>query len=209
MLLSMAAIYFVLWSYTFQYARFLVPVLPVICVLAVATVFYFDSDGGWSVFRKCVLSAGLIMQFPSQPVQHWNIPERFPVRLAFGRETREDFLNRALVGYSAATYLNRITRPSDRVIGVGVEQTRFYLDAPLETAALAPLHSKLLEVVGKPPDQALLETLLSPGFTYLLTTRDALQLRDDAYPYLRNEFLNRFADIQFMDRYVVLYRLHS
>jgi hypothetical protein len=208
-LLSMAAIYFVLWSYTFQYTRYLVPVLPVICVLGIATAFYFDSDGRWSTFRKGILAAGLIMQFPSAPVQYWNIPERFPIRLAFGRETRDAFLNRALVGYTAAIYLNGITRSSDRVIGVGVEQTRFYLNAPLETVAQATLHSKLREVVGKPPDRALLETLLSDGFTYLLITRDALQIRDEAYPYLTNEFLNRFADVQFMDHYVVLYRLHS
>ncbi|HLH31353.1 MAG TPA: glycosyltransferase family 39 protein, partial [Terriglobia bacterium] len=134
-LLATVPIYFVLWAYTFQYARYFVALLPIICVLGVATFFYFDSSGPTGRFRRVCLWAALIVQFASVPVQFWNIPERFPVRLAFGRESRADFLKRALAGYDGAQYLNSHAVPGERIIGIDVEQTRLYLNAPLESFA--------------------------------------------------------------------------
>jgi hypothetical protein len=93
------------------------------------------------------------------------------------------------------------------VIGAEVEQIRLYSNAPLETLADATLVSKLRDVIGMPPDQALLTRLRNSGFTYILTTRAALLNPTDEYPYLKDAFLTRFATIEFMDAQTVLYRL--
>jgi hypothetical protein len=208
LLIGTFAIYFLAWAYTFQYSRYFVPILPVVCVLAAATAFSADSFPFPKIAIQLCLALGLIAQFPTNPVQFWNIPERFPVRMALGLETREHFLDRTLVGYGAVRHLNTDLKPAERVIGVGVEQIRLYLNAPLETLADASRVSKLRDVVGMPPDRALLKSLRSSGFTYILTTRTALVHPTDEYPYLKDNFLADFATIEFMDAETALYRLN-
>jgi hypothetical protein len=95
------------------------------------------------------------------------------------------------------------------VIGVGVEQVRLYLDAPLETLAASTLKSKLNAVAAMPPDQRLQKTLLDDGFRYIFVTRPALQDSLEQYPYLRNEFLSRFTTLVFMDSNTLVYRLNG
>jgi hypothetical protein len=207
LLIGTFATYFLAWAYTFQYSRYFVAILPVVCVLAAATALSADSLAFPKIAGHLCLALGLIAQFPTTPLQFWNIPERFPIRVALGLETREQFLDRVLVGYAAVRHLNTVVKPPERVIGVGVEQIRLYLNAPLETRADATLVSKLNDVAGIPPDQALLTRLRNSGFTYILTVRTALLNPTDEYPYLKDDFLTRFATIDFIDAETVVYRL--
>jgi hypothetical protein len=208
LLIATVAIYWMIWSYTFQYLRYFVPILPVVCVLAAATVISLDYKGPAAMARRLCLALGLIVQFASMPVQFWNIEERFPTSVAAGLETREHFLSRSLVGYSAAQHLNEITGPSDRVVGVGVEQVRLYLNAPLETLPDSTLESRLHDVVPTTPDQTLLKSLRDAGFGYILATREALHDPPDWAPYLKDEFLTRFTRLEYSDASVVAYRLN-
>lgn len=207
-LLGSFVVFWLGWSYSFQYLRYFVSIMPAVCVLASATVLSLNTSRGSSTVCRICLAVGLIMQFPSMPLQFWNIPERFPLRVAFGLETREHFLDRALLGYSGVTHLNRELKPGDRVIGVGVEQTRLYLNAPLETLAGSTLGSKLHRAAAMPADQ-LQKTLLADGFKYIFVTRTALQDSPEQYPYLRSDFLSRFATLEFMDSSTLVYRLNA
>jgi hypothetical protein len=92
---------------------------------------------------------------------------------------------------------------------VGVEQTRLYLDAPLETLAGSTLVSTLNSVAAMPPDQRLDRILLAGGFRYIFVTRAALQESLEKYPYLRDEFLTRFTTLAFMDSNTLVYRLNA
>ena len=208
-LLGTFAVFLLSWTYTFQYIRYFVSIMPLVCVLASAAVLSLNTNIVSSAVSRICLAVGLIMQFPTLPVQFWNIPERFPVRLALGLETREHFLDRALMGYPAVSYLNKKVKPGDRVIGVGVEQTRLYLDAPLETLAGSTLVSTLNSVAAMPPDQRLHRILLAGGFRYIFVTRAALQDSLEKYPYLRDEFLTRFTMPLFMDKNTLVYLLVS
>jgi Dolichyl-phosphate-mannose-protein mannosyltransferase len=208
-LLGTAAVYWLVWSYTFQYARYFVSMLPVVCVLASAAVLSLNTHTFSAAVRRTCLALGLILQFPSLPVQFWNIRGRFPVRLALGLESREHFLDRALLGYAAVTHLNKELQPGDRVIGVDVEQIRLYLNAPLETLATSTVPSKLRAVVLMPPTELLHQTLKDAGFKYILVTRSALQNPPESYPYLKEEFLTRFATIVYMDSNALVYRLNA
>src|SRR5205807_325377 len=64
-LFATAVLYLVLWAFSFQNIRYYVHILPVICVLGVATVFHF-SRLWWSeaVGRICLVTV-LIFQFPA------------------------------------------------------------------------------------------------------------------------------------------------
>ena len=55
------------------------------------------------------------------------------MRLVTGRETPEHFLTRALPSYEAVQYVNRTAKPGQKVLGVFVEQVRFYLNPRLDT----------------------------------------------------------------------------
>jgi hypothetical protein len=206
-LLATFVVFWLGWSYTFQYIRYFVSIMPLVCVLACATALSMNTSFLSSTLSRICLVVALIMQVPLLPVQFWNIPERFPVRLAFGLETREHFLERALSGYTGVIHLNKELQPGDRVIGVGVEQTRLYLNAPLETLAGSTLKAKLNAVTSMQPDESLHKTLLDDGFKYILVTRATLQDSLEQYPYLRDEFLTRFATPVFMDRNILVYRL--
>ncbi|HEY2381322.1 MAG TPA: glycosyltransferase family 39 protein [Terriglobia bacterium] len=206
-LAAAAAFYLVIWSFTFQYCRYFTHILPIVCILGAATVFHIGARGLAGKARLACLGLGLLMQFPATPVQFWNIPERYPLRVALGLETREHFLDRALAGYTAAQHLNAMAKPQDRVIGAGVEQVRFYLNAPLETLEESTLHTRLREVAGAPPNEALLANLRDYGFSYILATKEALQNPSGESPYLQPEFLSRFATVEFSDNRTVLYRL--
>jgi hypothetical protein len=209
LLIGTTVIYWILWSYTFQYTRYFVHILPLVCVLATATVFYFDSSPFAATVRRLCLACGLIMQFPSTSVLFWNIPGRFRIRRAFALETREHFLDRALTGYAAVRRLNTLIKPGERVIGVDIEQIRLYLHAPLETWPDSTLDSRLRDVIEMPPDESLLAKLRKDGFSYILVTRAALRNPPMWYPYLKPDFLTRFATTEFMDDDTVLFHLKS
>src|SRR5215510_11009840 len=103
-----ASLYLLLWAFTFQNARYYVHILPIICVLGTATVFYLVEDR-WTVFANNIcLTVVLIFQFPATSLMFWNDYERFPIRAALGMETSEKFMNRSLPGYAAVMRLNTL-----------------------------------------------------------------------------------------------------
>src|SRR5438876_11082289 len=115
------------------------------------------------------------MQFPATSVQFWNIPERFPIAVALGRETREHFLERALGGYATVKYLNEVTKAGDRLLGVDVEQIRFYLNVPLETFAGSTGGSVSRTADGMYTDERLLRCLNQARFSHILVRLGALK----------------------------------
>jgi len=128
--------------------------------------------------------------------------------LALGRETRSAFLGRALDGSRSAEFLNSAAKPGDRVIGVDVEDTRFYLIPPLDTLADATLTSPLVaakSMTGEP----LFHALQGAGFAYIFVRRSALKDPPSWYPYVQPEFLNAFTSVAFSDEKAVVYRLRD
>jgi len=132
------------------------------------------------------------MQFPTTSIQFWNIPERFPIAVALGRETREHFLERALGGYATVKYLNEVTKAGDRLLGVDVEQFRFYLNVPLETLAGSTGGSMSRTAAGMSPDERLPRRLKEARFSHILVRRGALKDPPAWYPYLKPAFLDQF-----------------
>jgi hypothetical protein len=127
---------------------------------------------------------------------------------AFGIEGREHFLERALPGYSATQYLNRVSNANDGVLTAGLENMRFYAKPQLRTPELTlytdPLRQTLQAI--SPPD--LHRVLRNAGISWLLVWRDELGPNPSVhYPYLAPQFLSRYAVMQFSDRFANVYRL--
>jgi hypothetical protein len=207
LLLTTSLLYLALWTFSFQNIRYYVHILPFICVLGVATVLHFTNRPWAGSIHRICCACVLAFQFPASSIQFWNIPDRFPMTVAFGMETRDDFLKRSLSRYTGAQYLNAVLKPDERVLGVDVEDARFYLNAPLETLSDATLRSALIPTRTM-SGRTLFDTLRQSGFTYLFAARDSLKNPPAWYPYLQKEFLDQFATRIFIDENTVVYRLN-
>lgn len=206
-LFATAMLYFLFWAFSFQNARYYVHILPIICVLGVATLFHFSKSEWTGVINRICFATVLALQFSPTPLMFWNIPDRFPLTAAFGLETRDAFLKRSLPSYAGAERLNTFIKPGERILGVDVEDVRFYLDAPLETVPDSTRYT-VLKAAGSLSGEGLLYTLTQSGFGYVFATRESMKNPPDWYPYLKPEFLNRFATLMFRDENAVVYRLN-
>jgi 4-amino-4-deoxy-L-arabinose transferase-like glycosyltransferase len=201
-----AAGYLLSLFYTMQYARYYIMILPLVAVIGMAALWYLTPP---SVSRW--LPAALLVIIIVQPLVHslqfWNIQERFPTALAFGRENKEAFLRRALPGYAAAMYLNTLTGQKDTVLGVGTESLRFYLHAQLLTWTLSLYGDPVRSLADMHPGEALATSIKRLGVTYLFVVRDATKNPVPEYPYLDKTFLQSYATPIFQDKYVLVYQL--
>ena len=126
---------------------------------------------------------------------------------AFGIETREEFLKRALPSYAGAESLNTVIKRGERVLGIDVEDVRFYLDAPLETVPDST-HNTVLRAAGSLSGERLLYTLTQSGFAYVFATRESMKNALPWYPYIKPEFLEQFGTLIFRDANTAVYRLN-
>ncbi len=207
LLIAASAVYLGLWSATFQYGRNYVPILPVVITLAVGAIAVLTRFKWQSRLHPALLGAALAGQVMIIPGQHWNIPERIPLRLAFGLEDQASFLSRAAAGYAGAQYLNSVTAAGESVLGVGAERVRYYLNAPLHTLVESP-HQSDLRLIGKVsagPGLAL--ELERRGYRYLFAMKAQVLDPPRWFPYLDSDFLSQFARLEYADRSAAVYRL--
>jgi hypothetical protein len=204
-LIATVALFFLMWAFAFQNVRYYVHILPVVCVLGAATVLSFNKTGWTGVLSRVCLAIVLIVQFLPTSMM-FSIPDRFPVKTAFGMETREQFLKRSLAIYAGAERLNTLVLAGERVLGVGVEDARFYLNAPLETLADSTLNT-VLRAGSSLSDGKLLYTLTQSGFRYVFARRQSMKDPPVWLPYIKREFLDDFATLVFSDENTVVYRL--
>ena len=206
LLVGGATVYLLLLFYTMQYARYYIMILPLVAVIAVATVLDFTP-----VRLSRWLPAALLVLIIVQPLvyslQFWNIPERIPIALAAGREDTEGFLHRALPGYGAAEYLNTVTNPGDTILGVGTENLRFYLRAELRTRSLSLADDPLRSLSAMKPGDALAGQLERAGIRYLFVTRASTTNPSGELPYIDKRFLESHALPMFTDEFAAVYRL--
>jgi len=208
-LLMTATLYLLLWAFVFQNARYYVHILPIICVLGTATIFYLVEDRWTVIANNVCLAVVLIFQFPATSMMLWNDYERFPVRAALGIEPSEEFMNRSLWGYAAVVRLNTLIKPGDRVLGGdGLENLRFYLEAPLETMPDSTT-SSVLRIASSQSDEKLWRTLREAGFAYVFASRETLKNPPVWEPFFTPQFLQQFATQVFADSNTVVYRLNS
>ncbi len=203
--LGIAALGLVLWAigHATPYARYYIAVLPVVLVLTVGAILALPSARRWRRLRVGWLGVALVAQIATMPLLFWQIPERFPLRLALGQESREEFLGRALPTIHAAWFLNTVTQPGERAVAVATEQIRFYLTAPLapdwDDVAFADALFRL------PPDQ-LATRLAGLGYRYLIVN-DYVTNPTSAKRFLQPAFFQTYTLPVYRQGAVTVYRL--
>ena len=199
-LLAMCAIFLALLTYTMPYGRYYVPILPVVVVLAIASVIDIPSVTWLKRFNLVCLGAVLVTQAALIPLMFWNIPERVPISLATGVESEEAFLTRALPMYRAVQYLNRNCLPGERVLGVRFEQMRFYLKNPLFTPYDVGPYLKGTTM------QEMAAGLAENNFDFLVLYKKSQQNKK-SFPYASESFLSQYGVLEYAVSETYIYRL--
>jgi 4-amino-4-deoxy-L-arabinose transferase-like glycosyltransferase len=204
-LFLIAGCYLVLWAFNVQYARYYIPLLPVVCLVTVAAVSLLSLARPLRRFHVALAGLVLVAQVCLHSLQYWNIPDRVPVLFAFGRESEEAFLSRALGGvYDAVRHLNGVLRPGEKVVTGGADPMRFYLDAPLASFSET---FELKKICGSLPPPQLAHSLTENGYTYLLVSGPIDPKRGE--PFSTPEFLRRFTTLEFQYSSARVYRIHA
>jgi hypothetical protein len=168
----------VLWVLSAQYLRYYVPALALDAILVGALLGapvppslrsrLFTRLGGPQLGALLVLVWALA-SVPSFAASYWMIPERIPFGVAFGRESRSDYLSRVLPAYDALSFINSASKTGDRIFAVGPGEYRLYSDIPMETSNIGtPTLLALIEAHEDDQARLLLE---QHGFTFLLLDR--------------------------------------
>jgi hypothetical protein len=104
-------------------------------------------------------------------------------------------------------HLNAVSARTDKILGIDTENLRFYLSPSLETLPLSLLESRLRSMSQMHPDARLAAELRKEGVRRVFTTRAAASHPQEYQPYLRSEFLNSQAILEFADEGTLVYRL--
>jgi hypothetical protein len=206
LMVATAAAYLICLFYTFQYGRYYIPILPLIVVLGVGTVFHFGKGRMAGLFTLCLWIA-LLVQPVSTPLLFWKDLQRFPVTVAFGTESRDAFLRRTVDGYAVVMHLNKLVGSNETILGAGVEPVRFYLNAKLETLGISLRDSGVRRIADRQPNPELAAEMKALGYQRIFAQRSELKNPGPWYPYLNADFLRRHAIVEFEDDAAVVYRL--
>ncbi|MEP7271139.1 MAG: glycosyltransferase family 39 protein [Acidobacteriota bacterium] len=203
-LLSAAClVYLLLWAFTFQYARYYIPLFPIVAALAVTGVVGWATSGWSRRLSSAMLWSILLAQGLLIPTAFGNVISQNPLFLISGRFSEEEFLGRAVTPYRAAEFLNRVTGPDDWVIGAGVEFVRYYLRARIVSLGET---LDLNRIVRGASDESMAEAFDRLQYRYLFVNRanPAANVRSR---FLRDSFLDRFATLEYRYNSTEVYRL--
>jgi 4-amino-4-deoxy-L-arabinose transferase-like glycosyltransferase len=201
--LAAIALHLTAWAFTFQYARYMIAVFPLLALMGCAV--FLGESAGFLRLNRVLLFCCVLAQASIAPTLFLNIPERYPLQRALGLESEENFLARALPGYKAATLLNGVVKPDDKILGVGTEYLRFYLNAPLYTQAELKPFELYKDGIG--PPHALAAWHNRNGFRYVLALQSDVQHPAPFYPFLQPRFLEQFGKQIYRDDAVAVVRI--
>jgi 4-amino-4-deoxy-L-arabinose transferase-like glycosyltransferase len=196
--LALIGLHALSWTFSAQIARYWVPILPLALTVGCA-VFLERSSGAAVRFNRVALGLLALAQLPLASVLFWNIPERYPLEYAFGLETQDSFLERTIVGYGAARYLNPKLKPGEKILEAGLAQSRYYFDAPLynwlTTSGVSGSESEINAAIRQ------------RGFAYIVAAHALIKEPPQEIGYLQPAYLKRFAEEIYRDGSVVLFRV--
>lgn len=206
---TLVLIPFLLWFYSAQYIRYLLPTLALLAVLLGAGFARLRrlsaaSGGGDRLFGP-LLGVGLVGVLATAALPYLAtiaaFPGGLPVRLVLGRESPEDYLTRTVPSYAT---LRRL----DQAVPLGAPVAALQEDAQLYTHA-----SLLTPFTGAPgllyartvPE--LVTTLQERQIGYVLINRNIIPPAWGVPLLMQPDFLRRHADVAYATNNVYLYRL--
>jgi hypothetical protein len=203
------------WLLSFEYMRYYVPYLPLVCVLAAYVVDrVYDSRllppeaKGRSVTGLVVdgvLLAGFAATLPSFLAGFW-FHEVLPYKVALGLESRGEYLSRELRSYDSYQFLNRTYDARDiKVLEVGGYEP-LYADGEVHPG-VQPCCLPVFELTS---DDEVLEWLRQGGFSHLVVNYQYVHgdWAEITY-FMSRSFLERHAQVEYAAHNVSIYRLLS
>jgi 4-amino-4-deoxy-L-arabinose transferase-like glycosyltransferase len=182
-LVVICLIYYTLWFFQTHQARFLMPTLPVMSILAARGVSLFiDLNKINRVYISRITLYGLIFlllyaHWLANPASYSLIADRWS--FLSGQINREEFLITRVSGYSAFSYANN-SLPKDAYVLLALYESRgYYLERKYMWAN--PISQRVLrfEQFGSPNE--LMNDLADRGFTHILFRKVGLE----RYSYIR------------------------
>jgi hypothetical protein len=197
-----------LWFRSVQYLRYLLPLVPLLVVLAAVNISTITAVLPRAFPRRTglaalFLAAGLCWFAGTRwwsMKWNWHIPEHYPVRLVLGLETSEDFLRRCLPEYDALRLLaEEGERSATRVVAFPQHQ-RLYGGSCVFYHRLFTRLGRRLTVM--PPGPALAEALAENRINFILLNQD---VNYEVEPGLRcglsdPGFLRRYCSLELVTR---------
>jgi hypothetical protein len=197
------AAFFLLWAGEFQYARYLIPMLPMIVALSIGGVVEWAGQSSRRKYCVVALWVALLAQGALVLPPFDDIAVRNPLQLILHQRSEVEFLRRTLPPYKALEYLNSVTRPGDWVIAEDLEWLRFYVHAPMVSLRESRVFEK--QLVWR-DDKDLAARFSRAGYRYLIVNRPAVTRKG---PYLEDSFLEEFATLEYNADSVEVYRLNE
>jgi hypothetical protein len=202
-LFAVCVVYIGCLAYIVQYGRYYIPLLPVVTVLAAATLKPAFKE--W-LHRANMVLLGIVVatQVTMTPLVYAYMADRFPVKVDLGLESRESFLTRSLGVYPVTRFLNERMEPGRKVLSVGAPTVRFYLNAQMMT----PFDPEVLQAVANSTPNTLASHFMQEGFSYLFVAKGAWE---NAGPliYASEPFLSHYTTLEYATNEVKVYRLHA
>jgi hypothetical protein len=224
--LAIAAFYFYAWALSAQEIRYLLPLAPLLSVIAAAGFVGIREDSragegrarhwlrsAWGFAGVAAVILGSILSLPCfYPgiVREWTYWHSYqsPVAFLLGRQTAEDFVKRDVPSIYVHNYSNAHLGKTDRILLLN-DSARFYSRVPT-------LYSFTVEAEGfllQDTEEGLMSGLEKSGITHVLlnyngiTPMPGVAPRRGAYFFLDKRFRERHLEPLFSQNNVVLYRV--
>lgn len=201
---------FLLWFYTAQYIRYMLPTLALLAILLGATFARLHELITQEFPARLRLAAPLLNTAlvtaltPSALFYAATIltyPGGLPVRLVLGTQSPQAYVASILPGYSVLQRLDREV-PPDTPVAILPQEAQLYTHARL----LGPLNGAAWLLSAKTIPQ-LVDLLKEHGIGYVVVNRNTLPADWYSALVLQPDFLQRYAQIVYASGNVYLYRL--
>lgn len=219
--LILAGLYFYSWAVTAQEIRYLLPIFPLLSVLAASGILGQDATGpqpaqGWLRLRSLAMPAILLASLTALPpiytrwVHDWTYWHgyRSPVRFLAGKQTAQEYLSRDVPSIYVYDYVNANLRAADRVLLLN-DSAQFYSHVPT-------LYSFTVEgerILQETTEEGVMRRLKESGISHVLLNYNGVaplsgvEPRLGVYFFLSPGFQERHLGTVFSRNNVTLYRV--
>ena len=201
--ISVAVLFTLAWFFQVQYLRYLVPVLPVVTLIAAAALCRALGSLGPAPRRAALTMVGVLFVCPSLVIwlaSYFNIPERVPFRVIFGGESQDAYRARILSVYPAYAAVGKAcVSPARGVLTILNEYSYLCPEMLVWTSPRASF------VHQKHTDTEYREMLQKLDVAYVVIDDPTEQTRN--IPLLTSGFLDRGGEIIYQGRSATAVRL--
>ncbi len=203
-LLFISIVSIVIW-FNIGYLRYIIPIFAVLSILAGYVLSYFISN--YSTFYKYICCIMLVIYLlaciPIHLSSFYNIPGRIPYKVAFGLESKNDYLAKVINIYPAIQYLNQHYDSNKIKLFLLGWEHRYYLDASLNVRVKFA-HSELRKLF--PSNNELFSYLHKKGFTHILI--DIATAQKNNLKLIEDEIIKKhYAKLEYESKHARLYKL--